>query len=133
MSEENVEIVRKAFGALNTGGVEGVLSFFASDVIFYPFPEWVEADEYRGHDGVRKVFAVWTENFDEFAIEVHELRDAGDRVVALYEQSGLTKDSGVPVRQRVGGVFWDFRRGEIGQASYFLSWDEALEAAELSE
>src|SRR5215216_4320769 len=98
--------------SLGQGRSRGVLSFFASDVIFYPFPQWVEAGEYRGHEGVRNVFAVWTENFDEFAIEVHELRDAGGRVVALYEQSGRIKDSGVPVRQRVGGVFWDFRRGE---------------------
>jgi ketosteroid isomerase-like protein len=133
MSEENVEIVRRAFEALDENGVEGVLPFLASDVIFYPFPEWVEADEYRGHDGIRDVLAVWTQNFDEFTIEVDELRDAGARVVALYEQSGRTKDSGIPVRQRVGGVFWDFRRGEIGKASYFLSWDEAREAAGLSE
>jgi ketosteroid isomerase-like protein len=133
MSQENVEIVRKAFQAFETGGVEATLAYLSLDVTFYAFPEWVEASEYRGHGGVRDVFALWTENFDEFVLEIQELRDAGDRVVALYEQSGRIRDSGIPLRQSVGGVFSEFRNGEIGEASFFLSWDEALEAAGLRE
>jgi ketosteroid isomerase-like protein len=133
MSEENVEIVRRTFEQLEKGGVEAALRFLASDVVLYPFPEWVEASEYRGHDGIRRVLAVWTENFDDFTMELQELRDTGDRVVALYEQSGRIKGSGVRVRQPVGGVFGDFRDERIGEASFFQTWDEALEAAGLSE
>ncbi len=104
MSQENVEIVRRTFEQLEKSGVEAALRFLASDVVLYPFPEWVEASEYRGHDGIRRVLAVWTENFDDFTMELQELRDTGDRVVALYEQWGRIKGSGVRVRQPVGGT-----------------------------
>ncbi len=53
MSQENVEVVKRAYDALSAGGIEASLAYFRPDVVAYPFPEWVEASEYRGHDGQR--------------------------------------------------------------------------------
>src|SRR5207248_1760025 len=99
---ENVEIVRRMYKGFEARGIEGALRYVAADAVWYPFPEWVEASEYPRHEGVREVVAVWTENFDEFAIEVHELREVGDQVVALTEQKGRIKGTGAPIRQPVG-------------------------------
>jgi ketosteroid isomerase-like protein len=133
MSEENVEIVRQGFDAFAVGGVEAALDSFAPDVVLYPFPEWPGPSEYRGHDGVRTLLGEWFENFDDFGIEVHEIRDAGDKVVGLAETVGRIKGSGLPIRQPLGVVYWDFRNGKIGEGGNFLTWREALEAVGLSE
>src|SRR3954447_7067846 len=132
MSGENVELTKRAYAAFAAGGVEAVLTYFASDAVIYPFPEWPDDSEYRGHDGVRALFAEWTENFDEFEMHNHEVREVGDRVLALGETAGRIKDSSVPIRQPLGVVF-ELRDGMIEGFVSFLTWREALEAAGLSE
>ncbi len=134
MSKEYVDISKRFIEAYAGGGsLEQALSVFPPDVLLHPFPEWVEESEYRGHDGVRRLTAVWTDNFDDFAIRVEEVRDLGDRVLILGETTGRIKDTGVPIRQPVGALFSDFRDGKIGEARFYLTWQQTLEAAGLSE
>jgi hypothetical protein len=76
---------------------------------------------------------VWTDNFDDFAVELHSLRDAGDKVVALTVMTGKIQGTGVPIHQHVGIVNGDFRHGTSLQSQFFESWDEALQAAGLTE
>lgn len=99
MSQENVEVVRRLFDAYAAGGVEAALSFFAPSVVLHPYPEWPGPSEYRGHDGIRALMAEWTENFDDFEMEVHEIREVEDRVLLLAETVGRIKGSGVPIRE----------------------------------
>jgi hypothetical protein len=68
------------------------VGFYAPDVVFYFDPEWLEDAVYRGHDGMRKSEAIWVDNFDDVAWEVHEMRDLGDRVLVLAEMTGRVKD-----------------------------------------
>ena len=133
MSEENVETTHKVFEAFGAGGVEAVLDSFAPDIVLHAFPEWPGPSDYRGHDGIRALLAEWTENFDDFEIEVHEVRAVGDRVLVLAETVGRIRGSRVPIRQPFGAVWWDFRNGQVGKGRNFLTWREALEAAGLEE
>ena len=131
MSEESVELVRKAAAAWNSGGPEGLLPFYPEDVVWYPFPNAPgSAGGLHGHDGIREVMAGWTDSFEDFSLVTNELRDLGDKVVWLGQISGTIKGSNVPVRQPVGSFAWDFRDGKIGKASFFPSWEEALEAVD---
>lgn len=88
---------------------------------------------YRGHDGIRRLSQAWTDNYDDWAWEIHEIRDLGARVLVLAEMSGQAKDSGVSIHQPVGIIYSNFRKGKIGDLRYFLTWQEALDAAALSE
>ena len=133
MSEDNVEIAKLAYERFAAGGIDAALSSFADDVVAYPFPEWIEQSEYRGHDGMRALIAVWTDNFDEFEFQNHEIREVGESVVILGETAGRIKDSGVPIQQPLGVVYSDFRDGRIGMARNFLTWRQALDAIGLSE
>src|SRR5436189_2215126 len=125
MSQENVEVVRQGFEAFATGGVEAALASFAPDVVLYAFPEWPGPSEYRDHDGMRALMAEWSENFDDFEMEVHEIREVGDRVLLLAETVGRIKGARVPIRQPFGAFYWDFRNGQIGETRNFLTWREA--------
>ena len=103
MSQENVEIVRGAYDAFAAGGVEMTKAFFAPDCVHYPFPEWVGQSKYRGSEGLGRLLAEWTDNFDDFRFEVGEIRQAGDSVLMLGETVGRIKGSGVPDSTTAGG------------------------------
>ena len=133
MSQENVEVVRAAFQTFGAEGIEAALVFYAPDCVWYPTDRWLEGSAYRGHDGMRSLQAAFTENFDDFRFEVHDTRDAQDRVVALIDMTGRIRHSGAEVSQRLGFVVSGFRDGTFRDVRAFPSWDEALEAVGLSE
>ncbi len=132
MSQENVEVVRRAYAAFAEKGAEGVIPFFTEDAVIYSIPEWPDDPEYHGHDGVRKLTRQWTENFDAFGFDISELRDGGDTVIALYELTGRTKGSATPMRMQIGAVS-ELRDGRVARQRLFSSWEGALEAAGLRD
>lgn len=133
MSQENLELVRRGFESYSTGGVDALLEFAAEDGVWRTAPEFIDSPEYRGHDGLRSLFSVFTDNFDDWDIELIELHDAGDSVVALIEHGGMIKGTDTPIRQPMGVVFSDFRHGKAGRFNAFETWREALRAADLAE
>jgi ketosteroid isomerase-like protein len=133
MSEENVETVRRAFEAFASDGPDALIPFCSLDLIVHPFPEWMEAPAYHGHDGLRELLKGWTEGFEDFAPQVNELREAGDDVVVwLGHNTGRIRGTKIPINQQVGGVH-RLRDGLLVEVHYFMTWEEALEAAGLSE
>jgi ketosteroid isomerase-like protein len=133
MSQKNVEVVRRSFEAHSVGGIEAALEFYASDLVWDAGPEWVEDRVYRGHDGARRLDAVFIESFDDYVLTVHEIRAVGERVLALYQATGRIKGSGLPIRQPIGIVLSDIHDGVIGRVRSFFSWKEAVEAAGLEQ
>jgi len=133
MSQENVEIVRRANAAYAEGGMAAALPFFTDDTVLYSIPEWPDDPEYHGHDGLRLLDQQWRDSFDDFGFEVQELYDAGDSVVSLHALTGRTKDSGIPMMMQIGAVVTGFSGGRIGAQRLFSSWESALEAAGLEE
>ncbi len=135
MSSENGEGKRgdrraEAFNA----GIESLLVFYALDVVCYPAPGWIDEAVCHGHEGIRKLSAVWTDNVDDVAFEVHDVRDMHERLLILAEFTGRAKESGAPVRQPFGVINADLRDdGTVGEARFFLSWQQALEAAGLAQ
>ena len=126
-----MELVHRALAAFNDGGIEALRPFLGPDPVLYPAPEWIEAQEYRGTEGLEYLVSVFEDNFDDWSWEVHDVRDAGDRVVALIEHGGRLKGSGAPISQPMGIVYSAIRDGRINKARFFQSWDQALKAAGL--
>jgi ketosteroid isomerase-like protein len=129
MSEQNLELTKRLYEEFNAGGIEAVLPLFAPDVLAHAFPEWLEQSDYRGHDGLRELIAVWTENFDEFEFVIEEYRDLGESVLVLGETAGQIKGSNVPIRQPIGTIYSGFRDGTVGEMWNFLTWRQAIDAA----
>ena len=134
MSAENVESVRKVWRAWSIGGIDRLVELVPADFVAYAIPDWVGESKQVGPDGLRAMLAEWHEAFTDYELELAEVRDAGDRVVALIDQRGVTKEAGVAISHRIGAVYSDFRGdGLIGEMRFFPNWAEALEAAGLTQ
>jgi ketosteroid isomerase-like protein len=133
VSQQNVETVRNAFQTFGAKGIDAALSCFSPDVVWYPTDRWLDDSAYRGHEGIRSLVAAFSENFDEFRYDVHDVRDAQDGVVALVDMIGCIKHSGSEVSQRLGFVVSGFRDGTFREVRAFPSWHDALEAVGLEE
>jgi ketosteroid isomerase-like protein len=96
------------------------------------FRGWPEQQTYRGIEGLRAFIAAWLEPFDDFEFEVKELRDAGDKVVAVISQRGRSKFGGVPVEMHFAQVM-TYRDGKQARVDMYATPAEGLEAAGLSE
>ena len=133
MSQENVEIVRNAFQTFSAEGIDAALAFYSPDVVWYTEGRWLDDSAYRGHDGMRRLAAAFSENFDDFRFDVHDIRAAQDRVVALVDMKGRIRHSKSEVSQRRGFVASGFRDGTFREIRTFPSWHDALEAVGLEE
>ena len=133
MSRENVEIVRRGYEAFNRGDIDGVVGLLAPDF------EYVASGlvpgvggVYRGAEGLRRFVETFWREFDDPRVEVHELVDAGDRVLASTTLRGHGKQSGADTSWGVCQV-WTVRDGSAARGQGFPSRAEALEAIGLRE
>jgi ketosteroid isomerase-like protein len=127
MSQENVEIVRGLFAALDSEDWEAALGLFAGDV------EWSPTEgRFHGPEGVVSSLAEWLEPWEEHHIEAEEFTEAGDQVLAVIHLTGRGAGSGMDIDQRFFQVY-AVRNGKIIRMVEFVRRAEALEAAGLRE
>jgi ketosteroid isomerase-like protein len=139
MSQENVEIVRRADDAFLAGLARGDFTGgFATGLVSEDHELIVVAEfpgprSYRGREGLVEFVRRWTEDFERFSIQREELIDAGNgRVFASHKQSAIGKGSGVPMEVEYFSVF-EVENGKLVRIRHYLDRDEALEAAGLRE
>ena len=134
MSQENVEIVRKAFTASDQGDIEAVLRLCDEDIVITQPPELPGAPAVQhGHRGVVEAFAIWPEQWEGYRIEILKIADApGDKVFVTTRTRGRGKQSGVEVHMEFSFVF-TIREAKISVWQLFMREDQALEAAGLSD
>jgi ketosteroid isomerase-like protein len=134
VSQKNVEIVRRGFEHIRATGeplTDILAPEFVWDMTTFRDGTFVSS-EYQGANGMLDFLREWTEPFEEWEIEVDELLDAGDKVVALCRQHARSKTSGVPVDMRLGMVF-TLRDGLQTRMEMYADAAEALSAAGLAD
>ena len=135
MSQENVETFKRAYEAGTRFDTETLLEELDPEVEWHaalPALLGGEATVYRGHEGVRELFGDFQEAFAESHMEFDEIRDLGDRVVAIGRFLNRGRASGAEVESPLGYVV-EFRNGKVILVRTYLDTKEALEAARLSE
>jgi ketosteroid isomerase-like protein len=140
MSEENVKIVRRNFEAFQAGLAAGNPAAAIDAGLTAPDAEWIMPPStpgfrhvYKGRDEFVDFMSTWTEDFEDFSIELERVIDAGDdRVVGLFHQRGIGKGSGAPVELHTALVY-ELQDGQIVRMRNYLDPKEALEAAGLRE
>jgi ketosteroid isomerase-like protein len=132
MSEENVEVYKRAVDATNRRDLDALLDEFDPDVEWHSALVGLGTQVYRGKEGVRELFRDLDENFTGMVVEFPEVRDLGDRVLALGRLRARGHESGVQAEVSFNQLV-DFRNGKVIRLRSFLDRQEALEAAGLSE
>ena len=133
MSEENVDIVRAGYEAVNRRDFEALFDFYDPEIIWEQDEGFVEPGTHHGHAGVRRVFDSLFEGFKDFHIDVEQLIDIDDdRVLALVRIVGSGNISGLAL-DTPGGQLWSLRDGRAVKLKLYLDPAEALEAVGLSE
>ena len=135
MSEENAEVVRRLWDAADRRDTEEVLSLYDPDVELdvtgFPLVA-TEQTTYRGHAGLRRLFAEWREVWQQADSELMDVIDAGDRIVTVYSYRGRGRLSGLPVEELLATV-WTLRDRKVVRVQWFIGREEALQAAGLSK
>jgi ketosteroid isomerase-like protein len=135
MSQENVEAYRRWLDAYNRRDVEAMIEGLDPEVEYHPALPMLlggVATVYRGHEGVRSLFGEIYDSFDEIHTEYSEVRDLGDRVVAIGRIRMRGRGSGAETESPAGSIV-DFKDGKGIRIRTFLDPQEALEAAGLRE
>ena len=133
MSQENVEIVRRAIGAFNHRDVELLAELTTPDFAWFPaLPRAVEANGYRGREGMETYFGEVRGTWEELRILIDELRDLGDGVLLLGRTEGRGRASGVEVNAPIG-IAYDFRGQKVSRCRAFLDHADALKAVAPAE
>jgi ketosteroid isomerase-like protein len=135
MSQENVEAFKRATEAGNRRDVEAMLEELDPEVEWHPAVLASLAGTgtvYRGREGVREWMRNMFESFGEVHTEFSEIRDLGDRIVAIGHIRTVGKESGAETESPIGYLL-DIKSGKATRIRTYLDPKEALEAAGLRE
>jgi ketosteroid isomerase-like protein len=124
----NTELVKRGYEAWNRRDVEGVLSFLDPQIEWQGYTHVPESGTLEGRDEVRAWLERFLDAWEQLHIEVTELIDAGDQVVALVRFRGSGKGSGVPVEGGIDAHVWTVRDERIVAVKLYQGTQEALEA-----
>jgi ketosteroid isomerase-like protein len=137
MSQENVEIVPRAFAAFNRTFTEGTLEFYEfidPEVEWIPITALLEGTRYQGHDGVRQWIEDMKRDWEVFETHPKEFRDLGDdRVLVLGTWRAQGRGSAVELDFPRAAWVVRFRDGKIIRLQTFTDRELAFEAAGLQE
>ena len=129
MSQEHVDVVRRNLAAWHDGDLDAWLA------TGHPEVEWiseiarrVEDPErvYRGRDGLRRYWDDWHSVWD-VTIDVEEMRDLGETVVAIGRVRALGESSGIDLDGPIA-IVYEFEGVLVRRSRAYLDPQQALDA-----
>ena len=128
-----MDLVRRAYGAYSRGDVDGAVAVFAKDAEYVPSGALPGDREVRhGPEGYKQFIGWLQSEFDDARLDVNDVIDAGDRVLASVTLRGRGKQSGAAVSWDIWQV-WTMRDGVVVRGQAFSDKAEALAAAGLPQ
>lgn len=130
MSQENLEVVRRAIDAFNRGDLDGFSREADPDIeVDWSRSRGLEAGVYRGDDAAQSFVRTFFDVFEEVTVMPEELIEVGDHVV-IANRVRLRGRDGIEVQTRSGQVV-TLRAGRIVRWTLYQEKAEALEAVGL--
>jgi ketosteroid isomerase-like protein len=105
MSKENVEVVRRGYGALNSRDFSRIPEFLDPNVEIDVSRNVINPSRSEGHEAFERAIRATDDVWDDFRSEPQEFVDAGDHVVVAVRLSGTGAGSGVVAQMDVFNVF----------------------------
>src|SRR5947208_11354314 len=131
MSQENVEIVRSYYEALNRRDLDA-FELLAPEIEFHlagVFPDLKPV--YRGQAAVRSFFEQFAEPWEELTIEPSRVIEVEEQVLVLLRFHARGRD-GIEVDLPFAHL-WTLRNGQAVRMDAFSDQERALEAVGVSE
>ena len=133
MSQENVEVIRRAVAALNDRDLDQYLACCTAEVQLVPPTAAIEG-AYEGAEGVRRFFADVRDAAPDFHLDIEHMENISpNRILASLRASMSGRASGVDTGPFEVTNIYDLTAGKIKRVRVFRNREEALEAAGLSE
>jgi ketosteroid isomerase-like protein len=129
MSNQNMDLVRAAYEEFNRTG-HSALWLFDPEIEWHTRMDLPDAGSRKGHEGMVRLSAEWTETFEDFHVELDELIDAGDCVIVVARLCGRPRDGSRELDLGETQV-WKLREGKAVEVRAYLTRAEALEVARL--
>jgi len=123
----NVELIKNLYQAFAAGDIPAVLQSFNENI------EWTEAEgfpyggTYRGGTAIlENVFVKLATEWNDFKAEPEEFLDAGEKIVALGNYSGIYETTGKSMNVPFAHV-WTLENGKVKK---FVQYTDTLKVSE---
>jgi len=144
MSQENVEIVRRIYAALDVSAPGSVATATVPTefgTLIDPEIEWNGprefpdlAETHYGYDGIAQYMRKVSEVLADYRMVPERFIDAGaDRVLVFSREVGRGRESGAEIQTHLTGHLWTLKDGKAVRMQSYWERPEALEAVGLSE
>jgi ketosteroid isomerase-like protein len=134
VSNESIELVKSAFDAWNRGDFDTFANHLAEDVAWLEVSGRPEggAAERLGRDRLRQSLESLFDAWESYRLEVQQIHDVGDRVVAVVREVARGRASGVEI-DGLWGYLIAVGDGEIVRIEAYRDAQVALERAGLGK
>jgi ketosteroid isomerase-like protein len=132
MSQENLEIVKRAVAAVNRRDIEAVNLLMAPGCEIIPLRAAVDSTAYRGADAAARWFAALDESWESVTAQMATFREGPGWVLALGRVQARGRSSGATLDVNAAAV-WRLRDGLITSIGIYTDRDRALADLGLEE
>jgi ketosteroid isomerase-like protein len=133
MSQENVEIAKRAVDAFNRGDIDEAFALLDPNVRWTTADDEPDPQTYVGHDGVGQLIASLLDIWEQgFTMKAHEFIDLGDVVVVPFTSHVQARGSGVALDAEETHVF-TVDDGKIVRVREYRTKHAALQALRMRE
>jgi ketosteroid isomerase-like protein len=123
MSEQNLELARRAYDAFGRGDVPAVLGVLSEDVDWNTPGVLPHSKEASGRDEVGQFFQGLVSTWQDFGLEIQDYVASGDRVCVIGRAEGTLNGT----RTGYGFVHaWTVRDGELARFDEYVDPDAEM-------
>jgi ketosteroid isomerase-like protein len=134
MSQENEEFIRQSIRRYFDGDIEGLREDYTADAVLHAPKGWPDGARFDGREPVIRQFARLREDWQRQELDAApRLVSRRGWVLAEMRWSAVGARSGVPIDAPMLVGAYRMDGGRIREVRFSWDWDEALEAAGLSE
>jgi ketosteroid isomerase-like protein len=130
LTQGNVALVRTAYRAFNEWDVETLNNLATTDFVLEASSA-TDGQRHQGPGAFDEIFEAIRERWADFRLDPLEFYEAGERVLVLGTL--VARDHDRNPFASVAGQVWTLREGKLAALEAFLSSEEAIRAAGLSQ
>jgi ketosteroid isomerase-like protein len=126
MPLQRSEVARAMYDAFNRGDMDAILEL-ADPAIAVEDHAVIDGTTYEGREGVVQFLAFQAEAFNAQSVELEELIETGEEIVAVIVLRGEGPMSRIPLEGRFTHV-WEIAGGMVRRLRVYATKQEAFEA-----